>query len=145
MGIEALLVVSMLAQARVGVVALGTDPAAAGELQRAAEAKIVEVPNAAVANVGLLAERLIPPPDPNATPVAIATPDPAALEEAKKLLDEAIALYYEDSAAQSLDRLGALAALQARTPGLAIVDRVRLRLWRMAVFLALGDKTGADG
>ncbi len=168
MAIGALLGFTFLMQAaapaRAGVVAIGTDPAAAGELQRALEAKLVEVPRVAVVGATTLAERLAPPapaatPAPAASPAESPSPDaspapsPAAtptvseesLAEAKKLLEEAVALYYEDSAAQALDRLGALAALQSRTPGFPLAEKIRLRLWRMAVFLALGDKTGADG
>ena len=129
------------APARVGVVVVGDDPGAAGDLQRTIELRLsankrLELVGAAELGAALPAA----PPRPAGTrPI-----DPMLQKEAAGLLQEATDAYYQDRAAVALDRLGALQALQERTQAFPTTERVRILLWRTAVFLALKDDTQAE-
>ncbi len=75
-----------------------------------------------------------------------ASADPAlqaAIAEATTLLDQAKAAYYEDRTAMALERLGGLASLQERFARFPVTERIRMRLWRAAVFLAAEDEDQA--
>lgn len=127
---------------RVGVVAVGEDAGAAGELQRTIELRLSASRKVAVAGASDIGTALVPGPQSPAS--ASRQIDPALRKEAASLLQEATDAYYEDRAAVALDRLAALAALQDRTNVFPASDRVRLLLWRTAVFLALKDQTSAE-
>lgn len=132
----------LAAPPRVGVVAVGGDAGAAGELQRAIELRLGTSRKVIVAGTAEIATTLSPGPQ-NA-PGAVRPVDPALQKEAAGLLRQATDAYYEDRAAVALDRLAALAALQDRTNAFPVSERVRLLLWRTAVFLALKDEAQAE-
>jgi len=123
---------------RVAAIVLGSDPAAVGELQRELDDRIAQLPSAHALNAAAIAEVL-------AIPAPPAKPrDPEAAKKAATLFDQATAAYYRDRAAQALellDQVGKLQDADAQTPP---SDRVRFQLWRVAVYLALGDKPQAD-
>ena len=127
---------------RVGVVTVGEDAAAAGDLQRAIELRLSASRKAEVVGAAEIAAVL--PAGPGSTAPATRPLDPAVQKEAASLLREATDAYYQDRAAIALDRLGALAALHERAAAFPVADRVRMRLWRTAVFLALRDTAQAE-
>lgn len=131
----------LFAAPRVGVVVVGEDAGAAGDLQRAIELRLSANKKFEIAGANELGAALPPaPPRPSgARPI-----DPALQKEAAGLLQEATDAYYQDRAAFALERLGALQALQERTQAFPITERVRILLWRTAVFLALKDDAQAE-
>lgn len=131
----------LAAPPRVGVIVVGDDPAAAGELQRTIELRLSASKKIELTGAADLAAALPPAP---ARPAGARPVDPALQKEAAALLQEATDAYYQDRAAVALDRLAALQALQDRTQAFPVTERVRILLWRTAVFLALKDDTQAE-
>lgn len=125
---------------RVGVIAVGEDAASAGELQRTIELRLSASPKVQLAPASDLSAALPPAPARAARPAV----DAAIAKEAATLLQAATDAYYEDRAADALGKLGELAALQERTQAFPVSERVRLLLWRTAVFLALKDGAQAE-
>lgn len=125
---------------RVGVIAVGADAAAAGELQRELELRLAAAPRVTLHGGNDLAPAI----GRAGTATPASGPDAQKMREAADLLQKASDAYYEDRAAFALDRLGALAALHERTGNFPVGERVRLLLWRTAVFLALKDEPQAE-
>lgn len=126
---------------RVGVVVVGDDPGAAGELQRTIELRLGANKKLELVGATELGAAL---PPALARPAGTRPIDPALQKESAALLQEATDAYYQDRAAVALDRLAALQALQDRTQAFPVTERVRILLWRTAVFLALKDDTQAE-
>lgn len=123
---------------RVAIVVVGDDAAAAGALQRELEHALV-TPGIALRTSSVLASKLVV-----ARPPAPSGPSDQAKADAAKLLEDAKNAYYDDASAQALDRLAKLEALQESSGGFPNIQRVEMRLWRVAVFLALKDEQQAD-
>lgn len=123
------------------MIAVGDDAAATGELQRALELRLSASKKLELVGAAELSAALPAAPARPAGPRPI---DPALQKEAAGLLQEATDAYYQDRAAVALDRLSALGALQDRTQAFPVSERVRILLWRTAVFLALKDATQAE-
>src|SRR5262245_20773435 len=125
---------------RVGVIGVGEDAGTAGDLQRTIELRLSssskKLEHVPAAELGAA----LPPAPPRAGTRAI---DPALQKEAAALLQEATDAYYQDRAAFALEKLTALALLQDRTQAFPTTERVRILLWRTAVYLALKDETQA--
>lgn len=131
----------LAAPPRVGVIAVGDDPGAAGELQRTIELRLSASRKLDLIDAAQIGATLPPaPPRPaGARPV-----DPALQKEAIGLLQQATDAYYQDRAALALERLATLATLQDRTQAFPVSERVRILLWRTAVYLALKDTAQAE-
>ncbi len=115
---------------RVAVIGLG--PAAtAGELQRTVETRLVA--GRRLTLVDLAGARGDDPPV-----------DPATLREVTTLFQQASDAYYEDRSAVALDRLSAIALILEKSGSFPLAERIRLLLWRTAVFLALNDQAQAE-
>ena len=125
---------------RVGVIAVGADAAAAGELQRELELRLAAAPRVTLRGGNDLA----PVIGRSGLATAAAGPDAQKLRDGADLLQKASDAYYEDRAAFALDRLGALGALHERAGNFPVAEHVRLLLWRTAVFLALKDEPQAE-
>ncbi|HVO30843.1 MAG TPA: hypothetical protein VMV18_08905, partial [bacterium] len=108
---------------------------------RELELRLVSTPRITLKGANDLAGSLARPSSGTATQAAM---DPAAAREAAVLFQKGSDAYYDDRSAFALDRFGALASLYDRTPGVPVADRVRLLLWRTAVFLALKDEAQAE-
>ncbi|HVO31335.1 MAG TPA: hypothetical protein VMV18_11380 [bacterium] len=128
---------------RVGIVVVGEDPIAAGALQKDLERMLSATPGISVRPAGELASKLVVPKT-AAAAAAAAGPDAATKAQAAQLLDDAKNAYYDDESAKALDRLAKLEDLQERTGGFPALQRVQMRLWRSAVFLALKDEQQAS-
>ena len=125
---------------RVGVLTIGDD-SLAGPLQKDLERVFAASPDLKLRTGSEMASRLVVPRVVVSAPVG---PDPAAKAEATQLLEEAKGAYYDDASAKALDRLAKLESLQERSGGFPALQRIEMRLWRVAVFLALKDEQQAS-
>lgn len=126
---------------RVGVVGLGSDAAAAGELQRSLEMEAFSLPKISLKGGSDLASALAAP---SPAPSALSGPDAATLKQSADLLQQVSDAYFQDRAAVALEKLGALSALQERSGNFPAAEKVRVALWRTAVYLALSDPLQAE-
>lgn len=126
---------------RVAVIGVGDDAALAGDLQREVEQRLGAIPKVSVRGASEIASVLGASAPPDRADDAVANPEEA--KQAAALLEAATQAYYEDRAAQALDKFGELGALYSRG-NFPVSERVRLHLWRCAVFLSLQDEGQAE-
>lgn len=122
---------------RVAVVCIGDDPVTTGACQREVETRFV-APKFALRDAPDLAASIAsrtPPADPS---------DPSERRRAAEMLEAGAKAYYDDKLVDALDRLAAVQALHERASGISTDERIKLLLWRTAVFLALGDRPKAE-
>ena len=124
---------------RVGIVVSGEAGSAAAQLQKELEKALATRPAFSVRSSSELASKLVV-----ARPTQAAGLDEATKAEAGKLLEAAKGAFYDDASPQALDRLAKLEELQDRTAAFPAAQRIELRLWRVAVFLALKDEQAAS-
>src|SRR5687767_8253455 len=93
---------ALAADTKVAVIAVGSDPAAVGSLQRSLEVRLRTMPQLSVQNAGetapLIAIKAMPS----------AAFDPATQRKASDLMDAASRAYYEDKLVDALDKLAAV-------------------------------------
>lgn len=114
----------------VGIVAMGPDDTAVGDLQRVLELRLNALPDVKVTGAAAIAERA-------GAPAAL---DAARLDaETAAIYDDVRHAYYRNQSVKALDRLAEMKALLDRS-GVRDADRwAQLFVWRAAVLLALGE------
>ncbi len=121
---------------RVAVVCLGPDAETTGQLQRALEDRLAQLPGLTLVRNDLGA----PPPVEETTRAS----DPAADGEVKALFEEAHEAYVDGDYARALDRLAAMTTIRQRFGGGGRAEQVQLLLWRASTFLKLGAEMDAE-
>ncbi len=121
----------------VGVVVLLDDAQTAGEL----EGRIEAVMRDSV----LIKTRTADEMGANAPPLRLTSsgPDASTRKRADELFEEASAAYDEDREAAAIEKLTALSALIDKDASFPVVDRVKLRLWKTAIYLLTKDEEQA--
>ncbi len=138
--LASVLAAAPIGPARAGVLCVGPDAGTAGDVQLGLALESLDVPGVRIEPHSAL----IPLARPAAEPVAEKV-DAAWRTEQASLLETATTAYLEGKIGIALERLAAWRALLERVGGEATVaEKVRLALWRLAVYQALKDDAQAE-
>lgn len=120
---------------RVAVLPLAEDAASEGRLAHDVETRLRATPGISVRDAAALA--------PADAPLDAPAADAALLQTTGKLFDTVETAFAEDRIPDALAGLARIAAMQDGATHVRAPDRVRLCLWRAAVFLAGNDRASA--
>ncbi len=118
-------------ESRLGVLCLGPDASAAGDLQRVLELRLNALKEVRVVGASDIAEKVGASLTP---PIA---PDPALEKEKVDLLATVRDAYYRNDAPRALEHIAKLELLRERSPVREADKEIKIRLWKAAIYMAL--------